>query len=92
MSDSWLKLVGNILIATDEYVQFLKEQEAQEKTESVRSDTCEKTGKASECSVSTCRYCGQPVYLEGDLPGLGPTWKHSESERYECRIFATPSG
>lgn len=92
MSDSWLNIIGNVLIETDKYVQYLREQEATQKTEPVRSDEPKKTGKASDLRVDTCRYCSQPIHLEGDLPGIGPSWKHLESERYECRIFATPTG
>lgn len=92
MSDSWLKLAGNLLLGADEYLEYLKTQAAATKTEPVRSDEPKKTGKASDLRVDTCRYCSQPIHLEGDLPGIGPSWKHLESERYECRIFATPTG
>lgn len=92
MSDSWLNLVGHLLIGADEYLQYLKEQEVAKKTEPVRSDQPKKTGKASDCSVGFCHWCGKPIHLALISTGDGPYWLHSETNGSQCSSFATPSG
>lgn len=96
MTDSWLKLAGNILIAADEYVQFLN---TTNKTEPVRSDAPKKTGKASDLSVGICRPpCNKPIHLtrhpSASNPGgdEGPYWTHSDGSGPHCTLFATPTG
>lgn len=91
MSDSWLTIVGNILIEADKYVQFLKEEEEKErkKTESACCDTPKKN---TTPGLDVCRYCHKDIYLARGDAGGGPYWLDTENKGSHCGTFHTPTG
>jgi hypothetical protein len=93
MSDSWLKIVGNLFVAADEYIEFLNEQPKKKDTEPVHTEKPKKTGKAGDLGSGICRHpsCGKPIHLTSSGE-MNVYWVHSETGEPQCSLFATPQG
>lgn len=82
--DSWLTLIGNILIEADKYLDHLKAQNPSPPTEPAHSDP------PKNPTPPRCLHCHEEVEEIFNETTQNRCWIHQYSHQRWCNLMATP--